>query len=199
MHPVNERLNNIVFLCLARTKKAMSLDNEITVSYSSDETKVPSTGKAIHAMWEQAKVGECTFVVYSGANDSSNLYFSPQVNLLYRTVHDFDHALNYKVSRGTTKYKDELYLNCLMAKRVYDWTLCSDYYTEQDALLAFFAMYHDTVGQVQYYKEHGDFVVNQRQNTVDLIDNCKGYKAALAGQLHLAYQVMQACLHECGV
>lgn len=199
MHPVNERLNNIVLLCLARTKKAMSLDNEITVSYSADETKVPSTGKAIHAMWEQAKAGECTFLVYSGANEASNLYFSPQVNLLYRTVHDFDHALNYKVNRGTTKYKDELYLNCLMSKRVYDWTLCSDYYTEQDALLVFFAMYHDTCGQVQYYKEHGDFVVNQRQNTVSLLANCKGYKAALAGQLHLAYQVMQACLHECGV
>lgn len=199
MHPVNERLNNIVFGCLARTKTAMTLDNEITVSYSSDESKVPSTGKAIHAMWEQAKAGKCAFLVYSGANDSSNLYFSPQVNLLYRTVHDFDHAINYSINRGTTKYKDELYLNCLMAKRVYDWCMCSDYYTEQDALLAFFAMYHDTVGQVHYYKEHGDFVANQRQNTVDLLNTCAGYKAALSGQLRVAYQVMQACLHECGV
>ena len=199
MQPVNERLNNIVFACLARTRKAMLLDNEITVSYSSDESKVPSTGKAIHAMWEQAKAGKCTFVVYSGANDASNLFFSPLVNLLYRTVHDFDHAINYSVNRGTTKYEDELYLNCLMAKRVYDWTTCSDYYTEQDALMAFFAMYHDTVGQVKYYKEHGDFVVNQRQNTVDLLNNCKGYKAASVGQLRVAYQVMQACLRECGV
>ena len=117
MHPVNERLNNIVFLCLERTKSAMMLDNELTISYSPDESKVPSTGKAIHAMWEQAKAGKGVFFVYSGANDASNLYFSPRVNLLYRTVHDFDHAINYSVNRGTTKYEDELYLNCLMAKR----------------------------------------------------------------------------------
>ena len=169
MHPVNERLNNIVFQCLVRTQSDMMLDNELTLSYSPDELKVPSTGKTIHAMWQQAKAGECPFIVYSGANDSSNLFFSPQVNLLYRTVHDFDHAINYSVNRGSTKYEDELYLNCLMAKRVYDWAMCSDYYTEQDALMVFFAMYHDTVGQVKYYKEHGDFVVNQRRNTVDFI------------------------------
>ena len=199
MFPVNPRLNGIVMQCLSRTACAMMHDNEITVSYSSDESKVPSTGKAIHAMWEQAKSGACKFIVYSGANDAGNLYFSSHANLLYRTVHDFDHAINYSVNRGTTKYEDELYLNCLMAKRVYDWTMCSDYYTEQDALMVFFAMYHDTVGQVKYYKEHGDFVVNQRQNTVDLLNNCKGYKAALAGQLRVAYQVMQACLKECGV
>ena len=199
MHPVNSRLNGIVMQCLARTECTMMIDNEITVAYSSDEAKVPSTGKAIHAMWEQAKAGKCKFIVYSGANDSSNLYFSPQVNLLYRTVHDFDHAINYSVNRGTTKYEDELYLNCLMAKRVYDWTICSDYYTEQDALMVFFAMYHDTVGQVKYYKEHSDFVVNQRQNTVDLLNDCTGYKAASASQLRVAYQVMQACLRECGV
>lgn len=199
MHPVNERLNTIVLMCLERTAAAMLLDNEITVSYSAVESKVPSTGKAIHAMWEQAKAGECKFLVYAGANDSSNLYFSPRVNLLYRLVHDLDHAINYSILRGTTKYKDELYLNCLMAKRVYDWTMCSNHYTEQDALMVFFAMYHDTVGQVKYYNEHGDFVVNQRQNTVDLLNNCAGYKAALSGQLRVAYQVMQSCLRECGV
>lgn len=197
VHPVDVRLNGIVMQCLRETLATMKVNNGITIRYTSEA--VPETGKAIHAMWQEAKLGRTPFRVLNSANDPENLYFSPQVNLLYRAVHDIDHALWYSAGKGTTKFEHELFLNCLMAKRVYDWCMQDAYYTEQDALLAFFAVYHDTVGQVYYYKEHGDFVVNQRENTVELMNNCKGVWATKRGMLRIAYTVMRSYLRECGL
>ena len=197
VRPVDVRLNGIVMQCLRETLASARVHNGITIRYTSEV--VPETGKAIHAMWEQAKLGMTPFRVLNSANDAENLYFSPQVNLLYRAVHDIDHALWYSAGKGTTKFEHELFLNCLMAKRVYDWCTQDVYYTEQDALLAFFAVYHDTVGQVYYYKEHGDFVVNQRANTIELMNNCKGVWATKHGMLRIAYTVMRSYLRECGL
>lgn len=197
MQPVNVRTNGIVMQCLRETLATMLVNNGITVRYTSEA--VPETGKAIHAMWEQAKLGMTQFRVLNTANDAENLYFSPQANLLYRTVHDIDHALWYSVGRGTTRYEDERFLNCLMAKRVYDWCMQDTYYSEVDALQAFFAVYHDTVGQVEYYKEHQDFVVNQRANTMKLMSECRGVWALDRGMVRIAYNVMQGYLRECGV
>ncbi|QNO11428.1 hypothetical protein Aristophanes_00004 [Acinetobacter phage Aristophanes] len=197
VQPVDVRLNGIVMQCLRETLATMMVNNGITIRYTSRD--VPETGKAIHAMWEQAKLGMTPFRVLNSANDPENLYFSPQANLLYRAVHDIDHALWYSAGKGTTKFEHELFLNCLMAKRVYDWCMQDVYYTEQDALRVFFAMYHDTVGQVYYYREHNDFCVNQRNNTVKLMSECKGVWATQRGMLRIAYNVMQSYLRECGL
>lgn len=196
---VNARINAIVMQALRKAEWDLLLRAGIKIRFESDPDLVPSTGAAIHRMWVSAKTRGTPFVIYSGANEAANLYFSPSVNLLYRTVHDVDHALWYECNRGTTKYNDERFLNCLMAKRVYDWCVTDDYYTEQDALIAFFCMYHDTVGQVEYYKKHGDFVKNQRALTCALLNECVGYKAAKRGALGVAYQVMQGMLRECAV
>ena len=197
MQPVNRKLNNIVYGCLNDTVLGITRNNEITFKYT--DKGVPETGKAIHYMWTQAKYKGAPFLVFNGANDASNLYFSPSTNLLYRAVHDVDHAIAYSVGRGTTKYEDELYLNCLMAKRVHDWCLSASEYSEYDALHAFFAIYHDTVGQVKYYKEHGDFVVNQREHTTRLLDECKGMQFLKHGMIGLARSIMLGMLQDCGV
>ena len=197
VRPVDVRLNGIVMQCLRETLATMMVNNGITIRYTSEA--VPETGKAIHAMWEQAKLGMTPFRVLNSANEAENLYFAPQANLLYRAVHDIDHALHYKLGKGTTKFEDELYLNCLMAKRVYDWCMQDVYYTEQDALRAFFAIYHDTVGQVYYYNAHGDFVVNQRANTIALMNECRGVWATDRGMLRVAYVVMHGYMRECGL
>ena len=197
MQPVNPKLDTIVYRCLSDAVSEITKNNRITFEYT--DKGVPETGKAIHAMWEQAKYANVPFKVFSGANAAENLYFSPSVNLLYRAVHDVDHALAYSVGRGTTKFEDEVYLNCLMAKRVYDWTMNCDIYTEADALAAFFAVYHDTVGQVHYYKEHSDFCVNQRENTIKLLNECKGVAFLKHGMITPARQVMIGMLEACGV
>lgn len=197
MQPVNPKLNLIVYRCLSEAVQGLTLNNELCFAYTSDG--VPETGKAIHAMWREAKQGRMPFKVFNGANDASNLYFSPRVNLLYRAVHDVDHAIAYSVGRGTTKFEDEVYLNCLMAKRVHDWCLNCDVYTEADALAAFFAVYHDTVGQVLYYRDQGDFCTDQRGNTIKLINGCSGVEFLRQGMLAPARQVMVAYLTECGV
>lgn len=189
---VNPQLNHIVSCCLA---DYMDTITGIKFEYTSEG--VPENGKQIHAMWVRAKEHEGTFKVFNGANDARNLYFSPHVNLMYRAVHDLDHAKAYELGRGTTKYEDELYLNCLMAKRVYDYAL--DHFTQAQALAAFFAMYHDTVGQVKYYKERGDFCADQRSNTVALLNECKGYAAVNRCALGVARQVMLGYLNECGL
>ena len=196
MQPVNPKLDTIVYRCLRDAVSEITKHNRIVFEYS--EKGVPETGKAIHAMWEQAKYANVPFKVFSGANAAENLYFSPKVNLLYRAVHDVDHALAYSVGRGTTKFEDEVYLNCLMAKRVHDWCLNCDMYTEADALAAFFAVYHDTVGQVHYYRDNGEFCTDQRDNTIRLMDACNGVAFLKHGTIASARQVMIGMLKECG-
>lgn len=200
VQPVNPVLNTLVRDCLNTTLDSIVIDNCIVFRYEADATKVPSTGKAIHAMWQETVYNHSKrFVVYCGDNDAVNLYFSPEVNMKYRCVHDIDHALAYEIGKGTTRHEDELYLNCMMAYRVYRFGMLSAKYTSAQALHAFFAMYHDTVGQAVYYRKHGTFCVNQRQNTVDLLADCVGTKAVLAGREAVASQVMLGYMKECGL
>lgn len=168
---------------------------DITFEYTTEG--VPSSGKAIYKMYHDACAGG-TFKVFSGANAAADLYFSPETNLAYRAVHDLDHASAYSEGRGTTKMADELYLNCLMAKRVYQYALANGYERKQ-AMLAFFEVYHDTCGQVDYYFEHKDFCADQKALTTRLVSNCKGVKAVLAGDILIASIEMQRMLRECGV
>lgn len=167
------------------------------IAFEYTEVGVPESGKAIHKMYHDACAGG-TFKVFSGANDADNLYFSPETNLAYRAVHDLDHASAYAEGRGTTAKADELYLNCLMAKRVYQYALANGY-TRKQALLAFFEIFHDTCGQVDYYFEHKDFCSDQKALTTELVSKCKGVKAVLANDLMTASIEMQRMLRECGV
>lgn len=171
------------------------VSTDITFEYT--EVGVPESGKAIYKMYHDACNGG-TFKVFSGANAAENLYFSPETNLAYRAVHDLDHASAYAEGRGTTAKADELYLNCLMAKRVYQYALANGYERKQ-ALLAFFEVYHDTCGQVHYYFQHKDFCANQKALTAELVAKCTGVKAVLAGDIMTASIVMQSMLDECAV
>lgn len=159
---------------------------------------VPESGKAIFAMYKDAIAGADSFRVFSGANLAEDLYFTPATNLAYRALHDIDHATAYAQGRGTTKREDELYLNCLMAKRAYSHALNAGY-GHKAALLTFFHVYHDTVGQVHYYFKHNEFCVNQKALTTQLINDCIGVKAVLADNYMVASIVMQDYLKQCNV
>lgn len=170
--------------------------NDIEFEYT--EVNVPQSGKGIYKMWQQAAIGADTFRVYSGANAADDVYFTPTINLAYRAVHDLDHASAYTEGRGTTSKANELYLNCLMAKRVYSYAL-NHGYSRTQALKAFFEVYHDTCGQVHYYFEHNDFCADQKALTTKLVSECRGVKAVLANDLMTASIEMQRLLRECGV
>lgn len=189
--PVNPVLDRIFNAAL---RSAVS-NETIVPEYTSEG--VPESGKAIHAMWLSSKERDTPFRVLNAANDGHLLYFSEGTNLLYRFIHDLDHAVAYEVGRGTTRYEDELYLNCLMARRVYLHAIKS--HDSLTALAAFFAVYHDTAGQVKFYKEHGMFLVNQREHTIGLMNECKGVHYVTTGQVRLAYQVMIGYMVECGL
>lgn len=168
------------------------------IEFEYTEDNVPQSGKGIYKMYHDACSGADTFRVFSGANAAADLYFSPKTNLAYRAVHDLDHASAYTEGRGTTSKANELYLNCLMAKRVYSYALRAGF-TRKQAMLAFFEVYHDTCGQVDYYFEHSDFCSDQKALTTRLVSECRGVKAVLAGQLMIASIEMQRLLRECGV
>lgn len=168
------------------------------IEFEYTEVNVPQSGKGIYKMYHDACAGADTFRVFSGANNAADLYFSPKTNLAYRAVHDLDHASAFMEGRGSTTKANELYLNCLMAKRVYSYAL-NHGYSRTEALKAFFEVYHDTVGQVHYYFEHNDFCADQKALTTKLVSECRGVKAVLAGQLMTASIEMQRMLRECGV
>lgn len=176
--------------------EVLERSNDIEFEYT--EVNVPQSGKGIYKMWQQAAIGADTFRVYSGANAADDVYFTPTINLAYRAVHDLDHAAHYAEGRGSTTKENELYLNCLMAKRVYSYALRAGYSRTQ-AMLAFFEVYHDTCGQVYYYFEHNDFCADQKALTTRLVSECRGVKAVLSGQLMPASIEMQRMLRECGV
>lgn len=174
------------------------IDTVDYIEFEYTEVDVPQSGKGIYKMYHDACAGAGSFRVFSGANAAADLYFSPETNLAYRAVHDLDHAAHYMEGKGSTTKANELFLNCLMAKRVYSYALRAGY-TRKQAVLAFFEVYHDTVGQVHYYFEHNDFCADQKALTTKLVSECRGVKAVLSGQLMTASIEMQRLLRECGV
>ena len=168
------------------------------IEFEYTEVNVPQSGKGIYKMYHDACAGADTFRVFSGANNAADLYFSPKTNLAYRAVHDLDHASAFMEGRGSTTKANELYLNCLMAKRVYSYAL-NHGYSRTEALKAFFEVYHDTCGQVHYYFEHNDFCADQKALTTKLVSECRGVKSVLANDLMTASIEMQRMLRECGV
>lgn len=174
------------------------IDSVDYIEFEYTEVDVPQSGKGIYKMYHEACAGAGTFRVFSGANAAEDLYFSPKTNLAYRAVHDLDHASAYMEGRGSTTKANELYLNCLMAKRVYSYALAHGY-SRTEALKAFFEVYHDTCGQVHFYFEHNDFCADQKALTTELVSSCRGVKAVLANDLMTASIEMQRMLRECGV
>ena len=162
------------------------------------DKNVPQTGKGIYKMYISALDGVETFRVFNGANDAKNLFFSPDTNLLYRTLHDIDHALHYKQGKGTTSKDNEMFLNCLMAKRAFDYAIKSGY-TMVQAVMTFLSVYHDTVGQVYYYFENNDFCENQKELTNQFLNDCQGMKYLNNGSITSAHQYIIGLMNTCKV
>ena len=159
---------------------------------------VPQSGKGIYKMYILALDGVENFRVFDGANEAKNLFFTPETNLLYRTLHDIDHALHYKQGKGTTSKANELFLNCLMAKRAFDYAIESGY-TLAQSVMTFLAVYHDTVGQVYYYFDNNDFCENQKELTAELLANCQGMKYLYNGSITSAHQYIIGLMNTCKV
>lgn len=162
------------------------------------EKNVPQSGIGIYKMYILALDGVENFRVFSGANDAKNLFFTPDTNLLYRTLHDIDHALHYKQGKGTTTKENELFLNCLMAKRAFDYAIKSGY-TLAQSVMTFLSVYHDTVGQVYYYFENNDFCENQKDLTNQLLSDCQGMKYLNNGSITTAHQYIIGLMNACKV
>ena len=155
--------NNLAAIIAAIQNALMQAQNDIVLNVgivptiTSDGTCVPSSGKAIHAMFKNAQnLNAPFFVLWSSAEDS----ILGRANNYYRFVHDIDHALYFEGGQGTTKLKDELFLNLLMCQRIHDIVL----FKTNNVILAskcFIVLYHDLIGQAEYYAEKGDFVENQ--------------------------------------
>lgn len=162
------------------------------------ENNVPQSGKGIYKMYILALDGVENFRVFNGANDAKNLFFTPETNLLYRTLHDIDHALHYKQGKGTTSKANEMFLNCLMAKRAYDYAIKAGY-TLAQSIMAFLAVYHDTVGQVYFYFENNAFCENQKDLTSQLLSECQGMKYLYNGSITSAHQYIIGLMNTCKV
>ena len=168
------------------------------LSIELSEKNVPQTGKGIYKMYLLALDGVENFRIFSGANKAKNLFFTPETNLLYRTLHDIDHALHYKQGKGTTTKANELFLNCLMAKRAFDYAIKSGY-TLAQSIMTFLAVYHDTVGQVYYYFKNNDFCENQKDLTNQLLSECRGMKYLNNGSITSAHQYIIGLMNTCKV
>lgn len=178
------------------TARLKAIGSSLNFEYT--EKNVPENGLQIYKMYVLALDGIEKFRVFSGANLAKDLFFTPETNLKYRAIHDVDHAQNYKSGQGTTKVKDELFLNCLMSKNAYDYAIAQNY-TQGQALMTFFAIYADTVGQVDYYVKYKDFCSDQKKNTTDLLNDCEGIAALKNGSLSLALGIMKQRLNSCGI
>lgn len=147
-------LDNIFSLALAKSLQKVRMP----IVFEVDGAKCPSTGKAIKAAYDKAMSTCEPMPIFAGSVDS--LYWSVRTNLMYRVLHDYDHATHMPLGCGTTKLADEQYLNGLMLWRV----LClpvSDEYRYTDILDCVHAMYYDLIATQDYYHENGEFVADQ--------------------------------------
>lgn len=183
-------INDVVKNCL---QAELVCYRHINFHYTTEGA--PSTGKAIYEAWLASTLEGISFPIFSGANDPDKLYFTPEVNLLYRTLHDIHHAEAYMLGWGTTKISDEKRLNCKMAYTLYARALKA--YNLEIALEVFFKVYHDTVGQVLYYQQARGFCVNQKELTLEYINECQGLRALAKGQIKVALAVMQGYMSFC--
>ena len=170
--------------------------SNIDIRYCADD-RVPSTGKGIHSMYVNVIQHGKPFYVFDGSNDADLMTFSPTTNLKYRALHDLDHAHYYALGQGTTKIKDEKFLNCLMAVRAFNYV--KPKYGVTLALQLFFLVYHDTVGQANYYYQVGEFVKDQRKFTLGQLNRCNGYFYSSIGNKVNALAELQACCTNCNV
>lgn len=147
-------LDNIFSLALAKSLQKVRMP----IVFEVDGSKCPSTGKAIKAAYDKAMSTGEPMPIFAGSVDS--LYWSVRTNLMYRVLHDYDHATHMSLGCGTTKLADEQYLNGLMLWRV----MClpvSDAYRYTDILDCVHAMYYDLIATQDYYHENGEFVADQ--------------------------------------
>jgi hypothetical protein len=85
-----------------------------------------------------------------------------------------------------------------MAKRAYDYAIKSGY-TMAQAVMTFLAVYHDTVGQVNFYFENNDFCENQKDLTNQLLSECEGMKYLNNGSITSAHQYIFGLMNQCKV
>ena len=152
---------------LMQAQNDIILQSGIMPIVTRDSTQVPSSGKGIFEMYKNAQnLNMPFFVLRSSARDN----ILGHANNMYRFVHDIDHALYFEQEKGTTKLKDELFLNMLMCQRIHDIVL----FETGDVILAskcFVVLYHDLIGQALYYTENGSFVDNQLFFTLNKLQN----------------------------
>lgn len=176
----------------------MFLVSMIDILNSNDETRklfkatiyredAPQTGKAVFEMYKNTLENNTPFVIFSGANEKS--FFTSATNLIYRTLHDIHHAQYYAKGHGTTKLKDEAFLNTMLAYKCYK--KCQELgYSTSHCLQLFYAIFNDTVQQSIYYSNTGEFVEDQESFTKNKLLKCKGYLFSCRNMLSLAEQEM---------
>lgn len=180
---------------IVRSALGAELVNYRHINFVYTEQDTPSTGKAIYNAWLASTIEGTPFPIFSGANEADKLYFDPEINLMYRALHDVHHAEAYLMGWGTTRIDDEKRLNCKMAYTLYARALKA--YNLEIALEVFFKVYHDTVGQVLYYQQARGFCVNQKELTLEYINECQGLRALAKGQIKVALAVMQGYMSFC--
>lgn len=187
MQPIIEVINEVLIRLASEAEERHGFHPYHT-------SNAPATGKQIEVAFRKAPT--LGFMpIYDGGGI---MLWSREANLAYRFVHDIDHALHYSQGSGSTKLKDERFLNCLMALRVHDRMLALKY-KENLAVQAFFIGYADWVGQAEDYARTGRNLDDQASFVYNYLLDCKGYNLAKAGQTELAKQVMYGCLVDCGV
>ena len=181
-------MDNIFSLALAKSLQKVDLQ----VEFVSNPHDVPSTGKSIREAYELCVNDGKPMPIYTGGQ--YQLYWSKRTNLMYRVLHDYDHAVHYPLGLGTTKLKDEKYLNGLMMWRV----LClpvSDDYKFVDLLDCAHALYYDLISTQQYYAAHGEFVLKQydfvQERMQNYLNKCVSVDSKLAS--------IKRMLTECGL
>lgn len=180
---------------LAMSARHAAIKYNLTRIDTSDLSLTPTTGKAIFAMYNSPNF----FVLKT--EQASNPLLGLAANDNYRFLHDLDHALNYESGHGTIGLKDELYLNCLMSKRVFDMlNQVAMKCDRKSALYAAVIVFCDLVEQARYYDKHKAFIPSQKSFVLSCLEQYSYiFDMIEAGQTFNATQELLLLWRECGV
>lgn len=180
---------------LAMSARHAVIKYNLTRVNTTDLNLVPSTGKAIFTMFNSPNF----FVLKT--EQVNNPLLGLEANDNYRFLHDLDHALNYESGHGTVSLKDEMYLNCLMSKRVFDMlNQVAMKCDRKTALYAAVIVFCDLIEQARYYDKYRTFLTQQAPFILSCLKQYDYiFNMIDAGQTFNATQELMLLWRECGV
>lgn len=133
---------------------------QLAVPYYPSNDAAPNTYKDMRESYDKHKI----FFINSEASDTT-IYSHKKYNIMFRAIHDkmhYDYELSFK-------FEDEKTLSKITEQVFLQWCLDNNKCLDT-AFNAMKVINAEIRGQIEFYEENNDFVVNQKEYVLDYLN-----------------------------